>query len=1073
MKTGSILSYEEKELLFKMLSNREAALAWDFSHLGLLKPEVSPPLEIRTVPHEAWQEASFSVPRALAPVVEKLVRERLDAGVFERCHGAYRNAFFLVGKKAVASYRMVLNALRANKVTIRDANLPPSADEFSEHFAGCVIASLVDLFSGYDQFPLAIKSRDMVAFMTSMGLIRPTRLLQGGTNSVAQFVRVMYQVLKRWMPTICLAYLDDIGVKGPLTTYDNAEDLPGIRRFVREHIQNLDKVLDSLERAGLTMSGSKSQWCMNGVQIVGFICSAEGRLPETAKIIKILEWPAPVNTTQARAFIGVCVYYRIWIASFAEIAAPIYELFRKNWVFDWTYECQEAMDTLKTLLTSAPALVTLDFEEGFRPIILAVDASLTGWGGVLMQIGRYDERRHPVRYESGHWNRVEASYDATKRECRGVLKALKRCRGWLYGVHFTLETDANVLVAQLNGSASDLPGSLLMRWIAWIRLFDFDVKHVPGKKHLAADGLSRKPRTDSDIQEEEQEEDIEEFIEAQLFSLRIAPVRTSSIGDDALSEVMSGSDDSSSETGREGQENDEAILEGYYSVRHHQYARWLTTLVRPFEISAAEFRIFKNDAVKFLVRDRTLFRRNGALPRRVVDSLEEQMSIKLSAHEQGGHKPREATYRRIADRYWWPSQYKDVKLHVKSCEQCQLTLRTRTQSELHPTWVQDLWHKVALDVVHMPLRSGKNRLVLLRGEGSGWVEGRALKNADAKSIARFIFEEGFCRHGVFVELVTDGGPENDNALVKELAKTYGMRHIITSAYNPLANGMIERGHKPIVAALTKATEGGIDNWVFHLPAVLWADRITAKVTTGRTPFYLEGGREGLLPIDLDFLTWSVLPWHEISSTADLLAMRVRQLEKRDVDLNEALLAVRRHRERGKEVFDDAHVIRPTGHLAIGNLVLLHDTKLDNDLSAKLQYRWLGPYRIFGASQSIGTFVLTELDGTLRAGTVPGSRLKKFITRASPEENAYDPRHRDDGILERIYGPIPSSANTNGSLQFMDDRGDLGSDSELEDQRVTRGERQRRLEEAGRDGDRALIPEGARFAVVLKGSQRIR
>ena len=86
-----------------------------------------------------------------------------------------------------------------------------------------------------------------------------------------------------------MAYLDDIGVRGPSTTYDNAEDLPRIRRFVREHIQSLDQVLALLERAGLTMSGPKSQWCMNGVQIVSYIYSFKGRLLETAKIIKILE----------------------------------------------------------------------------------------------------------------------------------------------------------------------------------------------------------------------------------------------------------------------------------------------------------------------------------------------------------------------------------------------------------------------------------------------------------------------------------------------------------------------------------------------------------------------------------------------------------------------------------------------------------------------------------------------------------------------------------------------------------------------------------------------------------------
>ena len=75
LKISPGLLYEERDLLFIILDNREGALAWDFSYLGLLKPEVSPPLEIRTIPHKAWQEPSFSVPRALAPVINKLVRE--------------------------------------------------------------------------------------------------------------------------------------------------------------------------------------------------------------------------------------------------------------------------------------------------------------------------------------------------------------------------------------------------------------------------------------------------------------------------------------------------------------------------------------------------------------------------------------------------------------------------------------------------------------------------------------------------------------------------------------------------------------------------------------------------------------------------------------------------------------------------------------------------------------------------------------------------------------------------------------------------------------------------------------
>jgi RNase H-like domain found in reverse transcriptase len=72
-------------------------------------------------------------------------------------------------------------------------------------------------------------------------------------------------------------------------------------------------------------------------------------------------------------------------------------------------------------------------------------------------------RRHLSRYESGLWNKAERNYDATKRKCRGVLKALRKVRYWLYRVRFVLETDANVLVAQLNRSTTNLPRALVTR----------------------------------------------------------------------------------------------------------------------------------------------------------------------------------------------------------------------------------------------------------------------------------------------------------------------------------------------------------------------------------------------------------------------------------------------------------------------------------------------------------------------------------------------------------------------------------------------------------------------------------
>ena len=176
---------------------------------------------------------------------------------------------------------------------------------------------------------------------------------------------------------------------------------------------------------------------------------------------------------------------------------------------------------LKTALTTAPALISIDYGSGACLIILAVDASLLGWGAVLMQLDA-EGRRHPVRFLSGLWNDAEKRYDAGKLECRGVLKALKKVRQYLYGIHFCLELDAKTLIAQLQGSATDLPGALVTRWLAWIRQFDFDIVHVPGRRHSAPDGLSRRPPSSFDHPDEDEEE-LEREIDLAFNLVRIFP----------------------------------------------------------------------------------------------------------------------------------------------------------------------------------------------------------------------------------------------------------------------------------------------------------------------------------------------------------------------------------------------------------------------------------------------------------------------------------------------------------------------------------------------------------------------
>ncbi len=88
-------------------------------------------------------------------------------------------------------------------------------------------------------------------------------------------------------------------------------------------------------------------------------------------------------------------------------------------------------------------------------------------------------------------------------------------------MHFILKTDIYIFTVQLNRSGADLPDVLIIRQLAWIRLFDFEVRYISNTKYTAVDNLSRRSRTKSDDIDEKYTEDINDFIAVQLDILRV------------------------------------------------------------------------------------------------------------------------------------------------------------------------------------------------------------------------------------------------------------------------------------------------------------------------------------------------------------------------------------------------------------------------------------------------------------------------------------------------------------------------------------------------------------------------
>ena len=205
-------------------------------------------------------------------------------------------------------------------------------------------------------------------------------------------------------------------------------------------------MLVNLEKTNCIISDEKSQFYMSELKIIDFVCDSNDKSSETAKIIKILEWSSCRNVSKVRTFIDVCVYYRIWIINFVIITSFIYRFLKNEKFFVWAEEQKNVMNILKLILTTAPTLKFLNYSSLIDKFILAVVFSLKKWSVILSQINFETSKNHSSRYESDLWTIFESKYDVTKRECRELLKALKKVRFWLYEVQFIIEINVNTLI---------------------------------------------------------------------------------------------------------------------------------------------------------------------------------------------------------------------------------------------------------------------------------------------------------------------------------------------------------------------------------------------------------------------------------------------------------------------------------------------------------------------------------------------------------------------------------------------------------------------------------------------------
>jgi len=187
------------------------------------------------------------------------------------------------------------------------------------------------------------------------------------------------------------------------------------------------------------------------------------------------------------------------------------------------------------------------------------------------------------------------------------------------------------------------------------------------------------------------------------------------------------------------------------------------------------------------------------------------------------------------------------------------------------TFTNALFEKIAVNVIKMLPSQNKQYLVITQDDFSDWVKEWALTHATSAAISRFLWKNIITRHDVFNKLICDKESEN-NMWVKMLTELYEIDWIVVSAYNPEANGMVKREHKPLIDALSKITAEGLSKWSDLLTLILWADQTTIKRSTDWTSYEILYKYACMLTIEAHISTWSTLTWKKVRMCSDLLTI---------------------------------------------------------------------------------------------------------------------------------------------------------------------------------------------------------
>ena len=345
-----------------------------------------------------------------------------------------------------------------NQASVTETYPLPRVEDLFADLSGGKLFTKLDMSNAYLQLPLSDESKQYVTINTHKGLFQFNRLPFGVSSAPAMFQRTM-ETLLRGLSGVSV-YQDDVLVTGGSTD---------------QHLQNLDAVLSCIENAGLRLNRAKCSFLKPRIEYLGHVIDENGLHPTDDKIAALKQAPTPKNITQLRSFLGLTNYYSKFLPNLSTKLRPLYNLLLKNKRWTWTEQHDKAFHLAKEALQADSVLAHYD---STKPLLLACDASEYGAGAVLSHILDTGEEK-PIAYASRTLNSAERHYSQLEREGLAIVFGVKKFHNYLYGRHFTIESDHQPL-SHLFSETKSIPAmasARIQRWALTLEAYQYNIRY--------------------------------------------------------------------------------------------------------------------------------------------------------------------------------------------------------------------------------------------------------------------------------------------------------------------------------------------------------------------------------------------------------------------------------------------------------------------------------------------------------------------------------------------------------------------------------------------------------------------